>query len=211
MAAGSRAAPRPPSPEQAGPGRPPSGARERILEAATAILKSDGYAGLTLAKVSSEAGENKALIGYHFGGKQGLVAAVARDVVAELLAAVGPAIEAAASVEELARGALAGVFVQVERDEGVQRIYFDLASQSIVDPEIETTMAEVKAAFREILRGRLRELAGLEDPAEIEAAAVLLIAGVEGLALERLDRGETPELAAARELWISAVASSLEP
>ena len=70
--------------QRAGPGRPPTGARERILEAALEILKSDGYTGLTTARVAELAGQNKALISYHFGGKQGLVAEVARGV-AELI------------------------------------------------------------------------------------------------------------------------------
>ena len=42
------------------------------------VLKRDGYAGLTTAKVAAASGQNKALISYYFGSKQGLVAAVAR-------------------------------------------------------------------------------------------------------------------------------------
>ena len=44
------------------------------------MLKADGYAGLTIAKVAARAGENKALIAYHFGSKQGLVAAAGRTL-----------------------------------------------------------------------------------------------------------------------------------
>ena len=50
------AAPRP------GPGRPSTGARERILAAGLEVLKSEGYAGLTMAKVAARSGQNKALI-----------------------------------------------------------------------------------------------------------------------------------------------------
>jgi AcrR family transcriptional regulator len=39
------------------PGRPSTGARERILEGAIEVLKADGYAGLTIAKVATEAGD----------------------------------------------------------------------------------------------------------------------------------------------------------
>ena len=44
------------------------------------VLKQEGYAGLTTAKVAARSGQNKALISYHFGSKQGLVAAVGREV-----------------------------------------------------------------------------------------------------------------------------------
>ena len=67
-----------------GPGRPATGAPERILEAAYEVLKRDGYAGMTTAKVAAASGQNKALISYYFGSKQGLVAAVARRVSGEL-------------------------------------------------------------------------------------------------------------------------------
>ena len=56
-------------------GRPSTGARERILEAAIEVLKADGYAGLTIAKVAARAGESKPLVTYHYGSKQGLVQA----------------------------------------------------------------------------------------------------------------------------------------
>src|SRR5690606_4356121 len=69
------AAPTGPRPERGRPGRPSTGARERILAACIDVLKEEGYAGLTVAKVAARAGENKALVAYHFGSKQGLVAA----------------------------------------------------------------------------------------------------------------------------------------
>jgi AcrR family transcriptional regulator len=78
---------------QARPGRPSSGARDRLLDAGLEVMKADGYAGLTIAKVAARAGENKALIAYHFGSKQGLVAAVAAElgelITSAVVAAVG--------------------------------------------------------------------------------------------------------------------------
>ena len=67
-------------------GRPSTGARERILDAAIEVLKADGYAGLTIAKVAARAGESKPLVVYHYGSKQGLVQACGR-AVAEMITA----------------------------------------------------------------------------------------------------------------------------
>jgi AcrR family transcriptional regulator len=182
-------------------GRPSSGARERILEGALDVLKRDGYAGLTNAKVAAASGQSKALISYHFGSKQGLVAAVAHQVsetiVAEVLAAIGEP----SSAEDLVRGLTAGVQRLVDRDPGLQRVYFDLASQSVVEPEVQRIMSEMKASFREILVDLLGAIAGGPPPRHAPAAAVFLLAGVEGLSLERLDRGDTPELQRARALF----------
>src|SRR5262249_35897981 len=81
------------------PGRPSTGARERILEAGLEVLKTDAYAGLTVAKVAARAGENKALIAYHFGSKQGLVAAAGGRLGVEITAAVTEAVGNASTIE----------------------------------------------------------------------------------------------------------------
>ena len=193
---------------RARPGRPSTGARGRILEAALAVMKRDGYAGLTTAKVAAASGQNKALIAYHFGSKQGLVAAVAAAVRDRIIAEVLEAIGEPGDVVELVRGLVAGVWRLMERDEGLQRVYFDLASQSVVDEPARAIMAETKRAFRSTL-GQLLAAAGGPGGAAAEAAAVYLIAGVEGLAMERLERGETPALRRARELFVATAPDAI--
>lgn len=192
-----------------GPGRPPSDAPERILAAAYEVMRVDGYAGLTTAKVAAASGQNKALISYYYGSKRGLVAAVARRVsatlTAEVLGGLGEPRDAATLVRALADG----VWRAMDRDEGLQRVYFDLASQSVVEPEVREILAEMKAEQRAVLRELLR---GLPDgPAEddLDGAAVYLVAGLEGLSLERLERGETEALARARDLFVAAAPQAL--
>ena len=46
-------------------------------------------------------------------------------------------------------------------------------------------------------------------PRKAEAGAVFMIAGLEGLMLERLDRGETPALDGARDLFVDSVNGAL--
>ena len=115
------------------------------------MLKADGYAGLTTAKVAARSGQNKALIGYHFGSKQGLVAAVARELSAaiteELLEGIGEPRER----EQLRAGSRAGWPRSWTATSALPRLYFDLASQSIVDPEVRAIMREMKAGFRRVL------------------------------------------------------------
>jgi AcrR family transcriptional regulator len=172
-------------------------------------MKSDGYAGLTTAKVAAASGQNKALISYYYGSKQGLVAAVARRVADTVVSTVLEAIGEPRSAAELVEGLAAGAWRLMDEDEGLQRVYFDLASQSVVDPEVSAITREVKEGFRAVLRELLRELEDGPAPAELDACAVFLIAGVEGLSLERLDRGETPELLGARELFVRSATAAI--
>jgi AcrR family transcriptional regulator len=189
---------------QRGPGRPSSGAAERILDAAYEVLKRDGYAGLTTAKVAAASGQNKALIAYYFGSKRGLVSAVARQVSATLTDEVLGELGQPRSAEELAERLADGVWRAMDRDEGLQRVYFDLASQSIVDPQVGAIMLEMKEGHRAVLRQLLRDLPDGPPPGELDGVVVFLIAGLEGLSLERLERGETKALQRARSHFIDA-------
>jgi AcrR family transcriptional regulator len=203
MASATSTAPRP------RPGRPSSGARERILAAGLEVLKSDGYAGLTTAKVAARAGQNKALIGYHYGSKQGLVAAIAREVTEQITAEVVAGLGEPRTAAELVEGLVAGIWGVIQRDERLGRVYFDLASHSVVEPPVREMMSEMKANFRATLHDFLDRIDDGPAPRQRDAAAVYLIAGVEGLALERLDRGETPELRRARDLWTRSAAVAI--
>jgi TetR/AcrR family transcriptional regulator, transcriptional repressor of bet genes len=194
---------------RAKPGRPPTGARERILEGGLEVLKRDGYAGLTTAKVAAASGQNKGLIAYHFGSKQGLVEAVAGKVSEILIADVLAEVGSPGSAADLVHGLTRGIWRVMERDPGLQRVYFDLASQSVVEPRVNEIMAATKVAFRETLVRLMRELPDGPADAEVEGAAVFLLAGLEGLSLERLDRGETPELGHARRLFETAAARAI--
>jgi AcrR family transcriptional regulator len=195
--------------QRAGPGRPSSGARERILAGCLEVLKADGYAGLTTAKVADASGESKALIAYHFGSKNGLVAAAGHELGQTITEQILVGIEGARTVEEIVNGALAGTWQLLEQDERLPRVYFDLNAVSVVDDAIREVMREVKGGFRTVLVGLLREA---DDPVSARVApelAVLIIAGIEGLCLERIERGDTAELLRARERFVRSVVAGL--
>jgi AcrR family transcriptional regulator len=190
-------------------GRPSTGARERILDAAIEVLKSDGYAGLTMAKVAALAGESKPLVAYHYGSKQGLVGAAGRSIAEMITQEVLDSIDGATTVEAVIRGSDAGVERVMDEDERVARLYFDLAAVSVVEPEIRRTVAEVNEQWREVLVRLLTEAEDGLTPARARVLTVMVIAGLQGMTLERIERGATPERKRARELFIrSAVAAA---
>lgn len=191
--------------EKRGPGRPSTGARARVLEAALETLLEEGYAGLTYAKVAAGAGENKSLISYYFGTKQGLVGAVAERVGNEITEKVVAELGEPQSVDGIARGMLAGLWKVMDEDQRIARLYFDLSAVSVVDPEIREALHEVKARWAQVISGDLAAV-GIE-PGQVPALTTLLIAGVEGLAIERLaaqDQEELQRIEAASELFVAA-------
>jgi hypothetical protein len=94
----------------------------------------------------------------------------------------------------------------MDRDERIARLYFDLSAVSVVEEDVRGVMREIKGRWHQVLLRLLRD-ADEDVPAERAGAlAVLIRAGVEGLALERIDRGDTPELDRAREIFVRSVA-----
>jgi hypothetical protein len=79
----------------------------------------------------------------------------------------------------------------------------------VVDLEVGGIMLEMKEGHRAILRQLLRDLPDAPPARELDGIAVFLIAGLEGLSLERLGRGETDELRRARTHFVEASSALL--
>jgi AcrR family transcriptional regulator len=186
-------------------GRPSTGARERILDAAIEVLKADGYAGLTIAKVADQAGESKPLVVYHYGSKQGLVEASGRAVAELITEEALTSVQGARTVEEIVRGIAAGLDRLLEQDERLARLYFDLAAVSVVDPEVRRTITEVNEGWQTVLIDLIKNAEDAPPPSQVRALAVMISACNQGLVLERIERGPTAEWKKARELFIDSV------
>jgi AcrR family transcriptional regulator len=192
------------------PGRPASDAPERILTAAYEVLRDDGYVGVTTAKVAAASGQNKAMISYYYGSKKGLVAAVARRVSEELTKEVLAEVDSAKTPRDLVTAITRALWAVMDRDPGLQRVYFDLSSHAVVDREVGGIMLEMKEGHRAILREVLRGLDAEIAADELDAIAIFIISGLEGLSLERLDRGDSPALRRAVEIFIAAAIDAIE-
>lgn len=180
-----------------------------MLAAGLEVLKAEGYAGLTTAKVAARSGQNKSLIAYHFGSKQGLVAAVGAEVSASITEEVLGGLEATDTVEDLTRGLLDGLWRLMDRDARLARLYFDLAAVSVVEPAVSAVMREMKDTWRSALTALLLDASDGPEAGDEGTASVYVMAGLEGLMLERLDRGETPALDGAREMFVRSVAAAV--
>ncbi|WFE35677.1 TetR/AcrR family transcriptional regulator [Micromonospora sp. WMMD975] len=64
-----------------------SDTRTQILDAAEHLFAEHGYRGASIRAITDRAGANLAAIGYHFGSKAELLAAVARRVIEPITAA----------------------------------------------------------------------------------------------------------------------------
>jgi AcrR family transcriptional regulator len=67
--------------------------RERLLHAAVSVFGRDGFHAASTRALAGAAGVNQALIGYHFGSKEGLYLAVFEHIAERMSARVAPVAE----------------------------------------------------------------------------------------------------------------------
>lgn len=65
-----------------------------LLRAAMEVFARDGFHAVSTRTLATAAGVNQALIGYHFGGKEGLYLAVFDHIAERLVARIGPLVHA---------------------------------------------------------------------------------------------------------------------
>jgi TetR/AcrR family transcriptional regulator len=65
-----------------------TGTREALLAAAAKLFAARGFEGVPVEAIAAEAGVNKAMINYHFGGKRPLYRAIVSSTFAEIIAGV---------------------------------------------------------------------------------------------------------------------------
>jgi AcrR family transcriptional regulator len=76
--------------------------RAQLIGAALDVFGELGFDGASTRLIASRAGANLAAITYHFGGKEALHIAVARHIVGEIVANIGPALATAAASDSVA-------------------------------------------------------------------------------------------------------------
>jgi AcrR family transcriptional regulator len=165
---------------------------ESILDAATAILIGDGYAGLTTRKVATRAGVRLGHLQYYFPTKQAVVRALLERYLERASHSVAKRIAAAATPESRLDAALDAILAE-QRNGDACRFFWELWALAARDPAIADAMQKFYRAYWRSVVGALLDVAPNLGRPRAERRAALLIAMLEGLSLFR-SRGEHREL-----------------
>lgn len=95
--------------------RDATGTREALLEAGTALFAEHGYDGVPLWAIAKQAGVNKAMVNYHFGGKRKLYVAIVTGTFRDIVASVERLADSASPAPDLLRELIAMVGDMVTR------------------------------------------------------------------------------------------------
>ncbi|MFI7128869.1 TetR/AcrR family transcriptional regulator [Nonomuraea sp. NPDC050153] len=163
--------------------------REQLVDAGIALLREEGWPGLTTRAVAQRAGTNPGVIHYHFGGLPGLHTAIFRratdliisPLVTELLGAPD---------ERAALTMLRRMLPQTTRDEPVTRLAAELIVGASRDPALGTVLRDELRQARTHIAGRLGQLHPCWPSARLDGVAALIAALIDGLMLHYMIDGE---------------------
>ncbi len=164
-------------------------ARERLLQAAAALIAEGGLGALTVAEVGRRAGYSRGIAHHHFGSKDALVAELVGQVEREFTDATRPARHRTSAVEAVVE--TAAVFIgMLRRLPTIHRAFLVLWSGAVVSPpSVRSLLVDSDAAFRRtITRIVVAGQAAGDVRADVDsrAFAVGLLGQLRGIAMQHL-------------------------
>jgi len=172
---------------------------QRLLAAAQRLLASGGFEALKLSAIAREARESKASIGYHFGNKAGLVTALvdslAHDANRGLIEDTGELPKGEGRIHALIDGE-----TRIAADAESYQSFFEVLPHALRDADLRERVAALYDGYRDTV---LRCL-DATDPAakeQLRPFAMLMIAIVDGLAIQHGLDPDGADVAAATDLW----------
>ncbi len=173
--------------------------RADLLEAAGRIFAARGMNGASLDAVAHEAGYTKGAVYANFASKEDLFIALLEQRFADRQAAFDEQLantEVSLQAQAVASGAEFTAYL--DRDRDWERLFFEFAAHAGRDPEFRARLVGQYDGLIDRITdavARYTEATGIAAPrADIHRLALLIFAGANGLALQRmLDPGKVPD------------------
>ena len=186
---------------------------QAILEATLRCLGRDGYAATSLQRIAEEAETNKRMVLYYFRDREQLLERAVVMLGDRLLSQVSEAVKGLEEPADIVAAGFDQFWSAITGNRGLLVAYLGLMAESVTDPKLQKATRHINEGFRGVIarliadaRSRGRRLSMDEG-----SFTVLVIAGVHGLTLEYVQRGNTPALDHAIEDFQSWLATVSEP
>jgi AcrR family transcriptional regulator len=172
--------------------------RERLIEAASRILRTEGYAGTSARSIAKEAEVNSALVFYHFGGVDPLLLAALDRSSEQRMTAYQEVVERARTLEELVE--VATEIYRADLDGGHITLFSELVGASIARPELREEIVRRSEPWIDFIERTLDRVIGgsplakLMPPRDLAYAAITFYLGVNLFTHLDADRSRTEAL-----------------
>ena len=157
--------------------------RERILAAATEVFSTRGYAGAGVDRLAERSGIAKTAIYYHFGNKEGLLAAVLERAATQWIDGIQSAASQGGDPLQRLDRALAGMRAMLEERPWIYKL-FQILALEVADekPEIRATLRAILDRARGAIVDGMRDALGVELPGA-HLVASLMLSTLDGISL----------------------------
>lgn len=180
------------------PGLPPTA--RRLLEAAGRLLARSGYNSLTLEAIGLEAGENKALVRYYFGSKNGLLVALVDSLVSDTLWQTQQRLSLLSNKEDRSR-LVVETLETILADAQGYRLLYDLLPRLLENPAMTGQLAQLYRAYRDLNTRALWGDRAEDAPETVRDVAAMTVALTDGLAVQLLAEPDCIDVAGTLALW----------
>jgi AcrR family transcriptional regulator len=183
---------------------------EAILDATLRCLGRDGYAATSLGSIAKEAGTHKRMVLYYFGDRGHLLERAVVMLGDRLLGEIEEVIEGLEDPADIVAAGFDRLWTAITGERSLLVAYLGLTAESVTDPALRSATGHINEGFRRIITRLIAEArrGGRRLLMEEDSLVVLIVAGVHGLILEYVQRGETPALGRAItdfKRWIASV------
>lgn len=179
--------------------------RERLIAAGYSVLSEKGYEATTVKEVARVAGVSPGLFHYYFASKEELLVAVLREAGARY-GRMMQDLRASAPPDRFLEAAFAAIRERATREPGWYRLRFELFALGLRNPTLLPVLGEMLGFIRQVFtRAFLGVTGGDEERAQALAAVVL--AGLDGLALQQLAQPDA-DLSGAYDLLLGVIFSA---
>ncbi len=195
--------------------RDSAASRERIVQTAMELFSQKGYQAAGVDELASRSGIAKTAIYYHFGSKEGLLAAVLERAATVWIDGIQEAARQAGEPLERLERALAGMRAVLEERPWIFKLLQILALEVADEkPEIRAILKSIIHRARGALVHGIGDALGADLP-QVEVVAGMILALLDGVALGRqVDPAEMSlddAFEELRHLVIFMVARRLDP
>ena len=161
--------------------------RQRILDAAVAVLGDGGFSHFTVRRVGKRLGGSSTLVTHYFPSREQLLKAVMEQTIQDARKA-SAAFDLIQDDRERLEAVLAYFLPLDEEGRALERARIALAAQREAEPVIDTYLAELEPVMRSLIR---RAIEGFVEPTELESVIDLVRIWTGGTVLMATERPET--------------------
>jgi AcrR family transcriptional regulator len=176
--------------------------RERLIAAGYTALSEKGYEATTVKEVAHVAGVSPGLFHYYFASKDELLLAVLREA-GERYGRMMQELRAAVPADHFLEAAFDALRERVKREPGWYRLRYELFALGLRNPTFQPMLGEMLGFIRQMFARAFQGITG-GDEARAQALAAVVLACLDGLALQQLAQPEA-DLAGAYDLVLAMI------